>query len=241
MPTRPSIPAHRTAADDVIARIEALRSEDVDWRRGRVFSLVYHPGAEHERLLQRAYAAYASANLVNPIAFKGLKRLESEVVQMAASLFHGPTTAVGSITSGGTESILVAVYTLRERWRQAHPLARGPELIAPRTIHPAFDKAAHYFGVRLRKVEIRDDLRADVGAMKRCIGRHTIGLCASAPRSRCAPGCRCTSTPASAASSSRGSSGWAARSSRGTSACPASRRSRPTCTSSATAARAPPC
>lgn len=179
---RRSIPAARDSADAVLERLAEVRKDDVDWRGGRVFSLVYHAGAEHDELLRQAHALYASANLLNPMAFRGLRRLEAEVVEMAASLLHGPDSAVGAVTSGGTESILVAVATYRDRARRERPWIRTPEIVAPRTVHPAFDKAAHYFGIKLRKVAVGPDLRASVRAMARRVGRNTIALVASAPQ-----------------------------------------------------------
>lgn len=179
---RARIPDRPEAADQVVASLEAARSADVDWRGGRVFSLVYHAGEAHEELIRRAHALYASGNLLNPMAFRGLRRLEAEVVEMAASLFAGPDGAVGAVTSGGTESILVAVAALRDRARRERPWIRSPELVVPRTVHPAFDKAAHYFGIKLRKVEVGADLRADVRGTARRIGRSTIGLVGSAPQ-----------------------------------------------------------
>lgn len=176
------IPDRALSAADVIAGLEAARADDIDWRAGRVFSLVYHAGEAHEELLRRAHAVYAGGNLLNPMAFRGLRRLEAEVVQMAAGLLHGPPSAVGAVTSGGTESILLAVAALRDKARRERPWIRSPELVVPRTVHPAFDKAAHYFGVALRKVEVGGDLRADVRAMGRRIGRSTIGLVGSAPQ-----------------------------------------------------------
>jgi glutamate/tyrosine decarboxylase-like PLP-dependent enzyme len=147
-----------------------------------VFSLVYHAGDAHERLLQRAHAAFASANLLNPMAFPSLHRMERDLVEMGASLLHGPDTAVGAVTSGGTESILVAMAAYRDRARGWLPRLRRPVVVAPRTVHPAFDKAAHWFGLELRKVDVGGDLRADVAAMARAIDRRTILLVGSAPQ-----------------------------------------------------------
>ena len=107
---------------------------------------------------------------------------------MAASLFHGPGAdgasdgAVGCMTSGGTESILVAVQNYRDRARRARPWVCSPQIVAPTTIHPAFDKAAHYFNVKLVKAAIGDDLRADVRRMASNINRNTIALLGSAPQ-----------------------------------------------------------
>ncbi len=186
MSSRARIPVTGRAADTVLDELAAMKTPDTDWRRGRVFSLVYHAGDEHERLLQRAHALYASANLLNPMAFQSLRRMEAEITQMVAGLFHGPPSAVGSVTSGGTESILCAVATYREHARAQRPvfgrLGHRPQIVAPQTIHPAFDKAAHWFGVELKKVAVDDDQRVRPEAMARAIGRRTIALAVSAPQ-----------------------------------------------------------
>ena len=175
------IPEHGRSTDEILAELAARGDGDTDWRGGRVFSLVYHAGEQHEDLIHRAHALYASANLLNPLAFKSLKQLEREIVQSAGTLFHC-SGAVGTVTSGGTESILCAVAAYRDRARKKKPWVRSPELVVPRTIHPAFDKAAHYFGVKLVKVDVDEDQRADVRKMAKAIGWRTIGIVASAPQ-----------------------------------------------------------
>jgi glutamate/tyrosine decarboxylase-like PLP-dependent enzyme len=175
------IPEHGRSTDEILAELAARGDGDTDWRGGRVFSLVYHAGEQHEDLIHRAHALYASANLLNPLAFKSLKQLEREIVQSAGTLFHC-SGAVGTVTSGGTESILCAVAAYRDRARRKKPWVRAPELVVPRTIHPAFDKAAHYFGVKLKKVDVDQDQRADVRKMAKAIGWRTIGIVASAPQ-----------------------------------------------------------
>ncbi len=180
-----SIPRTGRTSDDILAELEQRKAKDTRWREGRVFSLVYHvpgsAGEAHEKLMQRAHALYASTNLLNPMAFGSLKQMESDIIEMTGRLFHC-SGAVGTVTSGGTESILCAVAAYRDRARRERPWVLRPELIVPTTIHPAFDKAAHYFGVKLVKVPIGDDLRADVPAMAKKISRRTIGLVASAPQ-----------------------------------------------------------
>jgi len=168
-------------ADEVLRELAGKRRDDTDWRNGRVFSLVYHAGEAHEQLLKDAHAMYASANLLNPMAFKSLKQMETELVGIAGRLFNCPG-AVGAVTSGGTESILCAVAAYRDRARKKRPWIRRPELVVPTTIHPAFDKAAHYFDVKLVKVPVGADYRADVAAMAKAISWRTIGLVASAPQ-----------------------------------------------------------
>jgi sphinganine-1-phosphate aldolase len=179
------IPKQGRAATDVLDELANRGHADTDWRDGRVFSLVYKVpgtvGEAHDDLLQRAHALYASANLLNPMAFKSLKQMERDLVEMTGRLFHC-SGAVGTMTSGGTESILCAVAAYRDRARRERPWIRRPQLVVPTTLHPAFDKAAHYFGVQLVKVPVGADLRADVRAMAKAIGWRTIGLCASAPQ-----------------------------------------------------------
>lgn len=177
-----TIPHKGRKPDDILEELRAKSAGDTDWRKGRVFSLVYHAGEAHEQLLQKAYAQYASTNLLNPMAFGSLKQMEREIVEMAAGLFNGPSSCVGTVTSGGTESILCAVAAYRDRARRKKPWILRPELVVPTTIHPAFDKAAHYFGVKLVKVPVGPDFRADVRAMGKAIGWKTIGMVASAPQ-----------------------------------------------------------
>jgi glutamate/tyrosine decarboxylase-like PLP-dependent enzyme len=177
-----NIPGKGRAPDDILADLRGKSAGDTKWREGRVFSLVYHAGEQHEQLLQKAHALYASANLLNPMAFGSLKQMEREIVEMAGGLFHGPASIVGTVTSGGTESILCAVAAYRDRARRKKPWILRPELVVPTTIHPAFDKAAHYFGVKLVKVPVGPDFRADVRAMAKAITWQTIGLVGSAPQ-----------------------------------------------------------
>ena len=179
---RTRIPEHGRGTDELLAELAARKAKDTDWKRGRVFSLVYHAGDDHARLLERAHATYASANLLNPMAFPSLRGMEAEITQMAADLLHGGDDTVGAVTSGGTESILVAVAAYRDRARRKRPWIIRPELVVPRTIHPAFDKASHYFGVRLRKVDVDADQAVDVDALDRAIGSSTIAVVASAPQ-----------------------------------------------------------
>jgi glutamate/tyrosine decarboxylase-like PLP-dependent enzyme len=177
-----SIPTSGRKLDDILSDLRAKGTSDTKWREGRVFSLVYHASEEHEQVVQRAHAIYASANLLNPMAFSGLKQIEREIIEMAGGLMHGPASVVGTVTSGGTESILCAVAAYRDRARRKKPWIVWPELVVPTTIHPAFDKAAHYFGVKLVKVPVGPDYRADVKAMAKAISWKTIAICASAPQ-----------------------------------------------------------
>jgi sphinganine-1-phosphate aldolase len=163
----------------IMEELEQLRGGDIRWKAGKTWSLVYYLDEEHDRLLQQAYDAYFSENYLNSFAFPSLQQMEREVVRMTADMLNGPR-AVGAMTSGGTESILLAVNTCREWSKQRHRNGRK-EILAPATVHPAFEKAAHLFGLNLVRAPVLHSGEADVEAMARLIGRDTLMLVASAP------------------------------------------------------------
>ncbi len=178
----PRIPAQGHADDDLLEQLRSMGAEDTDWRGGRAWSLIYDAGEEHRAFLKQAHNLYFSENALNPIAFRSLRQMESEVVQMTVDLLHGAPETVGTLTSGGTESILLAVMTARDRARAKRPWIRRPELVLPRSAHVAFEKAAHLFGVKPRFVALRDDKRADTQAMVQAMSRRTVLMVGSAPQ-----------------------------------------------------------
>lgn len=180
--SRMKIPESGRAADDVMADAREYVSKDADYRNGRTWSMVYWPGDEHHHLTEAANNLCLAQNALNPIAFKGLKRMETEVVQMCSNLLNGTPETVGSMTSGGTESLLLAVKTYRDRARKKWPWIRRPVVVAPVTIHPAFNKAAHLFGVRLRTVAVDEHGRVDPADLRKAICRNTVMIAASAPQ-----------------------------------------------------------
>jgi sphinganine-1-phosphate aldolase len=173
------LPATGQSAGDILAHLDALRARDVDWHAGRAFSLAYHAGDDVLDLATAAYAKYLSSNALNVLAFPSLRTLQSEVVAMVSDLLHGGPDAAGFMTTGGTESILLAVKAARGRGRERGVTA--PEMVLPTTAHAAFEKGAEYFGVRAVRVPVREDFRADPEAMAAAISSDTVLLVASAP------------------------------------------------------------
>ena len=115
--TRPQLPPEGTAPDELWALMEEARADDVDWRGGRVAGYLFLGGADVMAVAKRAYAEFSSENGLSAKAFPSLQRFESDVIAMTAGLLHGEH-AVGSITGGGTESILLAVKSARDRARR---------------------------------------------------------------------------------------------------------------------------
>jgi glutamate/tyrosine decarboxylase-like PLP-dependent enzyme len=161
--------------------MEDLREEDTNWREGRVWSLVYHATDKHTEMLKKAYTMFFSKNALSPIAFPSLKKFEIEVISMAVDLFGGDKRCCGSMTSGGTESILMAIKTYRDWAKDKFPNIKSPEMVLPSSAHPAFDKGADYFGVKAVRIPVdKETHRADVQAMENALTENTILIVGSA-------------------------------------------------------------
>jgi sphinganine-1-phosphate aldolase len=174
------LPSTGTPREELLAEMRALRPQDADWRHGRTWSLVYFAGDDMTDLMKEAYTLFFSENGLSPMAFPSLKRFEAEAIAMTADLLGG-TEAVGNLTSGGSESILLGVKTARDRARAERPEVAAPEMILPITAHPAFEKAAHYFDVKPVHIPTTADLRADVKAAREAVTDNTVLIVGSAP------------------------------------------------------------
>lgn len=162
--------------------MDSYRGEDKDYKAGKIFNLVYYVSDEFEHMLQEANSKFFSDNYLNPMAFKSLKKMESEIIRMCAEMFHGDENTVGTVTSGGTESILLACKTYKERAKKQKPWIRNPNMVVPESIHVAFEKACNYFGIKMITVPLGKDYRVDMKKLKAAINRNTIMVAASAPQ-----------------------------------------------------------
>ena len=179
-----NLPKHGRAADEVLAELESLKVDDKDFRHGRVFGLVFHVDEDLERVLTAAHDAFLWHNALNPDAFPSLRRMTSDIVGIAASLLGGDDVddePAGFLSSGGTESILMAVKAAKERAASERDVV-APNVVLPMSAHAAFDKACDYFGVEARRISVRDDFRADVDAMAGAIDDATVLIVGSAPQ-----------------------------------------------------------
>lgn len=175
-------PASGTSSNDIITQMDNFAANDADWRRGRTFSLVFYPGPEVEALMKAAYTQFMFENGLSPASFRSLRRMESEVVSMTASLLNAPESAVGNMTSGGTESILCAVRAALKHAAHRIPAGRKGNLVMPATAHPAFNKAADYFGLELRTVQCAEGgLLPDMAGVAAAVDDATVLIVGSAP------------------------------------------------------------
>lgn len=148
------IPSHGMAKQELLAQLDSFRQHDVSWRDGRTWAYVYDPGPEATDVIKQAYSMYLSENGLDPTSFPSLLRLENEVIAMAARHLKGDENTVGNFTSGGTESIILAVKAARDYCKARNPRLKDPEIILPITAHAAFHKAAYYLGVKKVLVDV---------------------------------------------------------------------------------------
>lgn len=176
-----ALPARGQAAAEVLAEIRHSQTRDVDWRNGRSWAFTYYANEELHEVIGAAYQLGMSANGLSGAAFPSLARFEGEILAWLKDLLGGGEA--GSVTSGGSESILLAVKTARD-WARAQGRAAGGRrghVVAARSAHPGFAKAAHYLDLDLRRARLHHDQRADAADLASLIDGDTVLVVASAP------------------------------------------------------------
>ena len=167
---------------DILAWLQGLRDADAPTHGGRVLSYVYDSGlSELDELAAAAIRMVQPVNGLDPTTFTSVATMEREVLGFARGTMHGDADVVGTVTSGGTESCLLAVKTARDNWRTAHPGGGVPRLLAPVTVHAAFQKAAHYFGLDLDLVPVGPDGAITASALVERMGADVALVVVSAP------------------------------------------------------------
>ncbi len=184
------LPVTGRSREEVLRELKGLEEQERPrWREGKVSGAVYNGDSEHIDFLNQVYALHSQSNPLHADLWPSATKFEAEVVAMTASMLGADAANAGkpadehicgSMSSGGTESIMLAIKTYRDWAREKKGITR-PEMVAPSSAHPAFDKAAHYFGVKMVRVPVGPDYRADLAATKKALNRNTIVLIGSAP------------------------------------------------------------
>jgi sphinganine-1-phosphate aldolase len=183
------LPEQGREAEDIFAEMEAMTADDKDFAAGRTFGLVYHAGHDVEEVARRAHDRFVWYNALNPDVKPSLREMQRSVLGATAWLLSGGAVDAGDgaaglagfMTSGGTESILMGVKAAKVRAAAERSVDR-PNLVLPTSAHAAFNKACEYFGIEPRRIEVRDDYRADVDAMADAVDDQTILIVGSAPQ-----------------------------------------------------------
>lgn len=185
--TYASLPKQGVPRDEVLSTVRDLSERERNtWESGHVSGAVYHGDSEHIEFLNNVYAATSQANPLHTDIWPSATKYESEIVAMTAAMFNAPETddpdqrVVGSVTSGGTESLILAMRTYRD-WARAERGITKPEVVLPVSAHAAFDKAEEVLGIKMVRIPVGPDYRGDVVAMVDAINKNTIALVGSAP------------------------------------------------------------
>lgn len=176
-----TLPTKGTAWPALQERMRQAAANDVDWRRGRAPAYIHFAGDDVLEVAKQAYLMFFSENGLGPRAFGSLARFEADIVAMGLGLLNGGADARGAMTTGGTESIFLAVKAARDQARRQRPQLVAPEIVLPYSAHPAFDKAAHFLGLATIRVPLRGDFTADPAAMEAAVNANTVMLVGSAP------------------------------------------------------------
>ncbi|XP_048472292.1 sphingosine-1-phosphate lyase 1 [Rhincodon typus] len=177
-----SLPAQGLAEPELLLKLKDYSTMgEVHWEKGQVSGTVYSGEEQLTKLMVKVYGDFAWSNPLHPDIFPGVRKMEAEVVRMACTLFRGGPESCGTVTSGGTESILMACKAYRDLGAERG--VKYPEIVAPISAHAAFDKAAQYFGMKIVHVELdKRSMQVDVKAMKKAISRNTVMLVCSVPQ-----------------------------------------------------------
>jgi sphinganine-1-phosphate aldolase len=176
-------PQGGSAWPDLQKRMGEMTADDADWRGGRVPLFVFRNDSDTYEVGRNAYFEFFTENALGRTrAFHSIGRMEEEVLDYGLDLFSAPEGAAGAFTSGGSESIFLAMKAARDAWRAGNGERREPlNLVMPITGHPAFDKAADAMDLQIRRAPLRPDRRVDVEALSRLTDARTIAIVGSAP------------------------------------------------------------
>jgi glutamate/tyrosine decarboxylase-like PLP-dependent enzyme len=179
--TGTTLPTEGLDEATIFEQLETFRAHDIQWRDGKTYALVYDAGRQAERIGKQAFAAFLSENALDPTAFPSVLKLETDLTRIAAAHLSGGPDAVGNFTSGGTESIFLAVKAARDYAERVKGVTE-PELVLCETAHAAFHKAAHYMKIKVVMTPAdATTWRAIPGAMADAITPNTIMVVASSP------------------------------------------------------------
>ena len=185
------IPAKGRSRDAILAEMEAMRAlEAARWGAGYASGAVYHGDDAHIDFLSKVYAIHSQSNPLHADLWPSAVKFESEIVAMTAAMLGADRAGAapgaadeicGTVSSGGTESILLAMKAYRDRARDKQGVTK-PEMIVPTTAHAAFHKAAQYFNIDLIQVPVDRNFGADVAATAEAVTANTIVIVGSAPQ-----------------------------------------------------------
>ena len=166
--------------NDIQQQWDNYTVDDMNWKEGKFVGYVYYPGEEYYNVIKDAYSKFSATNALNPAVFPSLNKMENEVVRIAANLLHGDEHVSGCMTSGGTESIYMAVKAAKE-WAKKNMATKNPLLLVASTAHPAFCKAADAIEFNHKTIKVDANFQLDLEDLKKNMTTDVAMVVASAP------------------------------------------------------------
>ncbi len=174
-------PENGQSRDEILSAIADARTRDLK-SDGHAFAFVYDAGAETKAIAREAFAACMEGNGLDPTVYPSARVLENAVVHACLELLNAPQGAVGTATTGGTESVILAVKAARDHSRKTRPHITVPKMLLPQTAHACFHKAAHYLGIEIVSVDVDPvTMRADIEDARAKMTSDVILVVGSAP------------------------------------------------------------
>ncbi len=183
------IPEKGRDKKDILNELSIMAEEEnMKWKTGQVSGTFYHAEDEHRRFLNEIFSFFSHVNTIQFDLCPSMFKMESEIISMTANMLHGDAVkkqnpedeVCGTVTSGGSESIMMAMKVYRD-WARAEKKISNPEIIMPDTAHPAFDKAGKYFGIKMVHIPVSlPDFRVDPRAVEQAINKNTVAIAGSA-------------------------------------------------------------
>ena len=174
------LPERGSSSEQVMENLRSLQVNDADYHNARTWAYIYNAGPDVDELIKTAAGHVMLENALNPFVFPSLREMQRDVVSVVNDLLHGDESSGGAMTSGGTESIFMAVQTARDWMRAERGIKKG-RIVIPRTAHPAFVKAAHYLDLEWVQLPLGDDLRINAADLEAHLTGDTVLAVGSAP------------------------------------------------------------
>ena len=177
---RKSLPKNGQKWEALNGILTEMTAGDADWRRGRVPRGVHYATDSVYDVSKKAFVKFLM-QYSNAFIYPGIARMEKEVVETALSLFHAPEDGCGNMTTGGSESIFMAMKACRDFNHFNRRRGVKPNIVVPYSAHAAFNKAAMVMDIEVRRVPLGNDLRADWEAMAATVDDRTMMIVGSVP------------------------------------------------------------
>lgn len=176
------MPERSSSMKNVREELYKYTESDIEVKDGRLFTYLYDPDMKDLKEANDIFVEFLNRNGMDYHAFPSTLRIENDIVAMVGSLLNGDSKIAGNFTTGGTESILLAVKSSRDMFLSKDGDGRKPEIIIPVTAHPAFRKAAEYLGMKIVRIKVdRNTYRSIPGEVEKAITENTAMIVTSAP------------------------------------------------------------